>query len=155
MKVAVINASLAVKAVLPNPLRDSCRRILKILFQERFELLAPALWAYETTSAVCKAIRLGDLTPDEGRRALAQIQRLGVRLCSPDPGETQDAFEWTLYLKRAAAYDSYYLALAEAQQCDFWTADRRLFNSVSFHHPWVRTVPGHESTAEVTEIAEP
>lgn len=152
MKVAVIDASLAVKAVLPDPLRASCRRLLSFLLQERFELLAPALWTYETTSAVSKAIRFGDLTPDEGRRALGQLQGLGVRICSPDPAEAQEALEWTLYLRRASAYDSFYLALAESQQCGLWTADRRLFNSTSTHHPWVRAVPGHGGHEGMIEL---
>ncbi len=140
MKVAVIDASLAVKAVLPDPLRDSCRHLLNCLFQDRFELLAPALWTYETTSAIAKAINLGVLTPEEGRRALGQLQSLGVRICAPDQAQALDAFEWTLALKRSAAYDSFYLALAEERECDFWTADKRLFNSVSTQHSWVRTV---------------
>jgi predicted nucleic acid-binding protein len=152
MKVAVIDASLAVKAVLPNPLRVSCRRILGFLLQERFELLAPALWIYETTSAVSKAIHFEELTPDEGRRALAQIQRLGVRICSPDAAEAQEALEWTLYLRRASVYDSFYLALAESQQCELWTADRRLYNSTSPHHPWVRAVLNHEAQEGMTEL---
>lgn len=152
MKVAVIDASLAIKAVLPNPLRYSCRRILGSLFQERVELLAPALWTYETTSAVSKAIHNGDLTPDEGRRALTQLQRLGVRICPPLSAEPHEALEWTLYLRRSAAYDSFYLALAEARQCELWTADRRLFNSTSPRHPWVRAVlnpEAHEGQAEL------
>jgi predicted nucleic acid-binding protein len=152
MKVAVIDASLAVKAVLPDPLRDSCRRILGFLLQERFELLAPALWTYETTSAVSKAIHFEAVTPDEGRRALAQIQNLGVRICSPDLGEAQEALEWTLYLRRTSAYDSFYLALAEAQQCELWTADRRLFNSTSTRHPWVRAVPRHVEHEGMIEL---
>jgi predicted nucleic acid-binding protein len=35
-----------------------------------------------------------------------------------------------LRLKRASAYDSYYLVLAQALECDFWTADKRLFNAL-------------------------
>ncbi|HEX3126979.1 MAG TPA: type II toxin-antitoxin system VapC family toxin [Thermoanaerobaculia bacterium] len=152
MKVAVIDASLAVKAVLPNPLRDSCRRILASLLRDRFELLAPALWIYETTSAVAKAIYQEDLTPDEGRRTLAQLQRLGVRICSPGSTEPGQALEWTLYLRRSAAYDSFYLALAESQQCELWTADKRLFNSTSLHHPWVRAVLNPEAPEERIEL---
>jgi predicted nucleic acid-binding protein len=106
------------------------------LVSEGFELVAPALWAYETTSTLCKAIRFGQLTPDEGRRILAQLIELGVRLVVPDVWQNRQAFEWTLRLERAVAYDSYYLALAETLGCDFWTADRRLLNAVDV--PWVR-----------------
>jgi predicted nucleic acid-binding protein len=100
------------------------------------ELVAPALWAYETTSTLWKAVHFGQLTPDEGRRALSQLLGLGVRLVVPDVGQNRQAFEWTLRLKRASAYDSYYLALAEALKCDLWTVDRRLFNAVDVS--WVR-----------------
>jgi hypothetical protein len=41
-------------------------------------------------------------------------------------------------LKRAAAYDSYYLALAESLNCDLWTTDSRLVNAVKLR--WVRLV---------------
>lgn len=124
----VIDASIALKLVLPDPLRERCRVLVTRLAREEFELVAPALWAYETTSALCKAVHFGQLTPDEGWRALDQLVRLGVRLIAPDAVQNRRAFEWTLRLKRAAAYDSYYLALAETLGCDLWTADQRLLN---------------------------
>lgn len=133
---AVIDASVALRLVLPDPLREQCRSLIARLMSEGFELVAPALWAYETTSTLCKAVHLGQLTPDEGRRILDQLVELGVRLVVPDVRQNRQAFEWTLRLGRAAAYDSYYLALAKALGCDFWTADRRLFNAVDA--PWVR-----------------
>ena len=133
---AVIDASVALKLVLPDPLREQCRTLIARLVSEGFELVAPALWAYETASTLCKAIRFGQLTPDEGRRILTQLIELGVRLVVPDVWQNRQAFEWTLRLERAVAYDSYYLALAETLGCDFWTADRRLLNAVDV--PWVR-----------------
>lgn len=134
----VIDASVALKLGLPDPLREECRTLVTRLVREGFELIAPALWAYEATSTLCKAVHFRQLTADEGRRALVQLMELGVRLVAPDAWQNQQAFEWTLRLKRAAAYDSYYLALAEALECDLWTADRRLLNTVDL--PWVRWV---------------
>ena len=135
---AVIDASIALKLVLPDPMREQCRAVISRLVSDGFELVAPVLWAYETTSRLCKAIHFGQLTSDEGRRILDQIAELGVRLVAPDARHNRQAFEWTLRLKRAAAYDSYYLALAKALQCDLWTADRRLFNTAE--SSWVRWV---------------
>ena len=45
------------------------------------------------------------------------------------------------------AYDTAYLALAQLDRCDFWTADRRLYNTVKEELPWVKwignaTLPG-------------
>jgi predicted nucleic acid-binding protein len=133
---AVIDAGLALKLVLPDPGREHASALVARLMSQGSELVAPALWAYETTSTLCKAVHFGQLTPDEGRRALSQLLGLGVRLVVPDVGQNRQALEWTLRLKRASAYDSYYLALAEALKCDLWTFDRRLFNAVDLS--WVR-----------------
>jgi len=132
----VIDASLAIKAVLPNPLQAQCQALLVHLSSD--QLNAPGLWIYETTSALTKAVFFGDITAEEGRTALNQVNALGVQIAPMDSGQSFQAFEWTLRLKRAAAYDSFYLALAESLSCDLWTADRRLKNAVSL--PWVRWV---------------
>ena len=41
-----------------------------------------------------------------------------------------------------AAYDAHYLALADRLGAEFWTADRRLANSVRHELEWVRLVEG-------------
>jgi predicted nucleic acid-binding protein len=132
----VIDASIAIKAVLPNPLQTQCQALLVHLSSE--QLNAPGLWIYETTSAFSKAVFFSGITAEEGRTALSQVQALGVQIPQMETGQSFQAFEWTLRLKRAAAYDSFYLALAESLSCDLWTADRRLKNAVSL--PWVRWV---------------
>jgi hypothetical protein len=43
-------------------------------------------------------------------------------------------------LDRAAAYDSFYLALTESLGRELWTADRHLCSAVAL--PWVRCVDG-------------
>jgi len=96
--------------------------------------VAPALWIYETTSAISKAIHFKQLTESEGRQAVAQVEALGVRLFVPEFDQTQRAFDWTLQWKRVSAHDSFYLALAHELECDFWTADKRLFNALSDAH---------------------
>ncbi len=40
--------------------------------------------------------------------------------------------------RRPATYDPHYLALAEREGCEFWTADERLWNAVKADLPWVR-----------------
>jgi len=133
---AIIDTSLAVNLVLPNPLRAQCRAVIDRLAHKEHKLVAPTLWTYETTSTVCKAIHFGHLTIEEGWRVLNLLARLGVQQISPDETQNRRALEWSLRLKRVATYDSYYLALAETLQCDLWTADRRLANAVNL--PWVR-----------------
>jgi len=128
----VIDASVALKAVLPNP-QQACCLVLVQTFVE-VQPVAPALWTYETTSAIAKAVYFREITEKEARLALEKLDGLGVRLFIADTEQNEAAFEWTLKLKRASAYDSYYLALAQALECDFWTADKHLFNSLQEAH---------------------
>ena len=127
-KMVVIDASIAIKAILPNPLQGYCRALVQTFAD--VQPIAPTLWVYETTSAISKAVHFEQLTENEGRQALEQVDALGVRLFVPDLEQNRIAFGWTLRLKRASAYDSFYLALAEALECDLWTADKKLFNAL-------------------------
>jgi len=124
----VIDASVAVKAILPNSLQGYCLALVESFAE--VQPVAPALWAHETTSAIAKTVHFGEITEKEGRQALEKLDALGLRLFIADGEQNLAAFDWTLRLKRASAYDSYYLVLAEALECNFWTADRRLFNAL-------------------------
>jgi predicted nucleic acid-binding protein len=127
-RLVIIDASVAIKAILPNPLQEHCRTLVQTFVE--VQPVAPALWIYETTSAISKAVYFEQLTNNEGRQALKQVEALRVRLFVPDIEQNQIAYDWTRRLNRASAYDSFYLALAQALECDFWTADKRLFNAL-------------------------
>jgi len=132
----VVDASFCIRLFLPGPQRDAFRSRLEGWLQDGYELCAPELWLYEMTTALCKGVFFGMLTPEEAERSLPLMHELGVRLIAPDPEQTRLAFGWTRRLNRAAAYESFYLALAEAMDCALWTADRHLVNAVSL--PWVQ-----------------
>ena len=101
-------------------------------------LHAPTLWVYETTTALCKAVFFDLLAVDHAEELLSLFQDLPIELVPPDADQCRRAFAWTCRLKRAAAYDSFYLAAAESLGCELWTADQRLHNAVDL--PWVRLV---------------
>ena len=124
----VIDASVAVKAVLPNSLQMHCLALVQTFVD--VQPAAPALWAHETTSAIAKAVHFGEITEKEAHQMLEKLEALGVHLFVADAEQNRAAFAWTIRLKRASAYDSYYLVLAKVLECDFWTADKRLFNTL-------------------------
>lgn len=133
---AIIDANVSLKMVLPDPFQGACQALIHRLVEHGFELVAPALWAYETTSTICRAVHLGQISSLQGEQALSATSSLGIRLLPPDADQDRRSFEWTLRLRRGSAYDSYYLALAELLGCDLWTADQRLVNAA--RAPWVR-----------------
>ena len=133
----VVDASFAFKLLLPNPLQKPCRAAAEEWHAQGRPLCAPALWVYELTSALCKTVYFGQIAPAERREALRLALRLGVHLFPPDTTQVELAVEWTTRLKRAAAYDCFYLALAETLQCELWTTDAHLRQAAGVD--WVRT----------------
>jgi len=103
--------------------------------QEGYELLAPDLWLYEMTTALCKAAYFGLVTAEEAENSLSLVSELAIQLVAADAEQARLAFAWTRRLNRAAAYDSFYLALAESLGSELWTVDRRLHTAVGL--PWV------------------
>jgi predicted nucleic acid-binding protein len=138
-EIAVIDASLVMKAILPNPEFAQCQAVLAQLKNQR--LIVPALWFYEITSALARAVHFKQLTASEARSALHQAMSLGVQVILPDETQANMAFDLTLQLNRAAAYDSFYLSTAIALDADFWTADQRLVHSYQGDKPvWLHGV---------------
>lgn len=135
-KPLVIDASFALRMLLPSPQADRYRALMAHWHRDGRVLCAPALWLYEITSALCKGVHFGQITCDEGQQALNLAQKLGVQLFPPDDAQSRMAFDWTRKLERAAAYDSFYLALAKTLDGELWTADKRLINAakVSWVH---------------------
>ena len=135
----VVDASVAVKAILPNPLQAYCLALVQTFIEA--QPAAPALWAHETTYAIAKSVHFGEITEKEAHQAQEKLDGLGVRLFVAVAEQNRAAFDWTLRLKRASAYDSYYLVLAQALECNFWTADKRLFNALQdVHLSWVHWI---------------
>jgi predicted nucleic acid-binding protein len=50
------------------------------------------------------------------------------------------AYELANQFDRPTAYDAQYLAVAERLNCEFWTADEKLFNAVQQSLNWVKWV---------------
>ncbi len=138
-KLAIIDASLVIKAILPNPDLTRCQSILTRLIDR--QLIAPALWIYEVTSALTKAVYFNLLTVSEGRAALDQAMALGVQVILPDMTQAHLSFDQTIRLNRVAAYDCFYLSTAEALNADLWTADKRIVSSFQNKKPdWLHYI---------------
>ena len=139
----ILDASLVVKAILPNPQLEACQALIAALGTA--QLISPALWLYEVSSAFVKSVHFGQLTSDEAQAAIRQALALGVELIPPDETQSLLAMRWAQKLQRASAYDCFYLAIAEALQADFYTADKRLLNALQDANlPWLHGLDAAE-----------
>ena len=73
-----------------------------------------------------RSVTFKEFSRDQAEAMLALITEFDFAVIAPDAAQIQRAFDWTLRLRRAAAYDSFYLALAETTSDGLWTADERL-----------------------------
>lgn len=134
----VLDASFVFKAVFPEVQQDPFSQLLREWKQEKRTLCAPTLLVYELTSILTKMVHFGGISAQDAQDSLAVGLDLGIELIVPDKDRARKAFLWTRQLNRVAAYDSFYLALAESLNCELWTADKKLVNAVG--QPWVRLV---------------
>lgn len=132
----VIDASLVIKTILPNPELDACQEVLSKLCD--MDWFAPALWHYEVANTIAKAVYFKQLTKQEGLETLQQTLDLPVQIIPPDMEQSLLAYSWSLKLQRASIYGCYYLALAESIGAKFLTADKKLYNALENQHlPWL------------------
>ncbi len=137
--VVVVDASLALKWVLAEPDSDTAVILLDHWTDEGIDVIAPALFAYEVTNTLHRQVVAGKLTYEEARRGLTDLFLSGVLLrFSPYEDISAQAMEFAHNLNLPATYDAHYLALSWYENCEYWTADARLWNAVKGKLPWVR-----------------
>jgi len=113
----VIDASVAVKWVIPEPRTDAALALLNE------ELIAPALWISKAANALWRHIRLGEMTGEEALALLLELEKAPVATL---PAEPHIARALELAAKAShPVYDCIYLALALQRRTHVVTDDRR------------------------------
>src|SRR5579863_3393733 len=134
----VVDANLALKWVLLEEDSTLSMGLLDKWTDERKKIMAPALFAYEVSNILHRQALTGKLTYDEALRGLSKLFSLGILLNFSWYEEMSGrAIEFARRFHLPATYDAHYLALAHREQCEFWTADARLWNAVKSELYWV------------------
>jgi DNA phosphorothioation-dependent restriction protein DptG len=137
--VVVVDASLALKWILAE--LDSSKAVMQLeqWTNEGISVIAPALFTYEVTNALHRQVVAGKLTYEEAKQGLNDLFSIGVLLKFSIYEEiSAQAMEFAHQLNLPATYDGHYLALAFHENCEYWTADTRLWNIVKGKLNWVR-----------------
>ncbi len=145
---AVIDSNLIAAVVLPLPYSDQATQKIIAWKRAGAELLAPVLLEYEMAAILRKAVVARWLTTDLAVEVIGKVLALNVRCLTPTADLHERALRWADRLGHSKAYDAQYLALAEQEGIELWTADRRLANGaqqVGAH--WVHWI-GEVATVE-------
>ena len=132
-----VDAGVLIKLVVAEEDSDRADALWEQWKEEGVKIVSPGLLLFELTSVLRKKVHRGLLEPEEGKRAFDTVHRLPVQVLAPSDLHRR-AWELATRFNRPAAYDAHYLALAEMMNCEFWTADERLFNTVRDELSWVR-----------------
>ncbi len=122
----VIDANLALRAVMPGPERAEAAALL----ERAGTILVPTLWVYEVTSVLRKMVRGHPSWRPAAEDALGAILALPDQIVPPDESLARAALDWADRLGHANAYDAFYLALAAREGALLWTYDKRLYRRV-------------------------
>lgn len=130
----VVDASVVLRGFFPD--EEGCaaaQSLIRAYAQGEIPLFAPTLLPYEITNAVLQAIRRGRLSLESGQEVLRVFQELGI----PTVEVAWSRALELAHMYHCSAYDGAYLALAEETGDQLVTGDRRLYNAVQGHLPWV------------------
>ncbi|MEA5512317.1 type II toxin-antitoxin system VapC family toxin [Crocosphaera sp. UHCC 0190] len=100
-------------------------------------IVAPTLIMYEVSNGIYRYQKAGQITQDEAESLLNSALNLGIQFYG-DSNLHQEALKLANLYNLSATYDAHYLALAQRLQVELWTADKRLFNTVSPSLSWVK-----------------
>jgi predicted nucleic acid-binding protein len=125
-----VDASLAIKVIVPEVDSDKADALFERWASAEIQLIAPVFFEVETDSILRQKVSLRrELTADEAQRAFASLRALPIKTRHSEE-QRERAWEIAHQLQFPTVYDATYLALAELRQCDFWTADEKLFKQV-------------------------
>lgn len=135
--IIVIDASVLLKAYFQDESGHfAAQALIKSYARGECDFIAPSLITYEMINACVVAHRKGRIPLDVAKEVLDEMLLLEIR--TEEVGHfSSRIFDISRRYKRSA-YDASYIALAEAQNCDLITGDKKLYNAVSKQLEWVR-----------------
>ncbi|MEZ5935350.1 MAG: type II toxin-antitoxin system VapC family toxin [Alphaproteobacteria bacterium] len=123
MSLLVVDASVVVKWFLPEIHSVAALRVAS----GAWTFLAPDLLDVEVTNTFWKKHRRGELTHDEGARLIDDLRHIDIAMVPHRPLLSM-AFALAAAVGHPV-YDCVYLALAEQNDCQLVTADRRFYKA--------------------------
>jgi predicted nucleic acid-binding protein len=103
------------------------------------QMLAPPLFGLEVPSGLRQATHRKRIEVTEADELLGYFLQFPIRILRSD-GLLEKAWTIGRDLNAPRLYDMLYIALAETEDCDLWTADRKLVNLASKRFPRVHFV---------------
>lgn len=136
-----VDASLAVKLLVQELHSDRAACLWRGWIEEGVERVVPSFFPFEVTSTVRGKCVRRQLTEEEAEEAFNIFAALDFVVLEPN-ALLREAWDMAKELGLPTLYDTAYLALAKLCECEFWTADEVLVNSLQGKLAWVNWIGG-------------
>jgi len=132
-----LDASFVVKVAMWEDDTPLAQAMLRHWPEHGTRIVGPATVIAESCSVARTKVHRGLIGSSAARKAIAALLRLDLELVPLD-NYYFSAWAFAERLHQPTLYDCYYLAVAEAHDCEFWTADRALYRACQPALPWVK-----------------
>lgn len=132
----VVDASFLIKLWIQEEFSDRAFQISTEWSRSRIPRFAPSIVDYEIVSALNQKQLRGSISADEAEAILELALEEPLNLVRIQDLH-RDALRLARRLGLRSTYDAHYLALADDLDCELWTADERLYNSVRERFPLI------------------
>ncbi len=140
-----VDASLAIMWLFPERFTPSALAIRRSWLEEAVELIAPPVFRPEVTSAIRLVVYRGDVSLEDGGRALDRALNWQVLITEDSDDLQRQSYGIATKYGRPRAYDAQYLSVAQSEGCHFWTGDERLINSLQGDLPWAHWIGDYQT----------
>ena len=124
-----IDTSLWIPYLLPESLQPQARELITPWLVSSEYLVAPAFAWAEVGSVLRKKVRLGLITPDQATGFYDDFCQMPINYLDSETVHTK-TWELAKQFSLATLYDATFLAVAEVESAEFWTADQSLINTL-------------------------
>lgn len=146
--IVVVDTSIVIKWIIDEPDSDTATALLARWISNGAVIIAPALLAYEIANVLYQRLRKNLITIDEAEQLLTYVLLKAVELdTTQNHALNVRAIRLSHQFSLPAVYDAHYLALAEREGCEYWTADRRLLNALHGKLDWVHKLEDYHTLA--------
>lgn len=134
-----VDANIVINALIAGPFRKQATLLMERWSQIDTRLVVPILFDYEVVSALRRAVHLKQIARVDGEYAYQRFLRIPVSRYH-NARLLNLSWEMANRYDRSRVYDASYLAVAHMYNCELWTADRPLYNTVHNKLSWVRWI---------------
>ena len=122
-----VDASLALSWLLGGESSQQADLLMRKWARDDIKLIAPSMFPAEVTSVLRRAVYQKRISKDEGESLFTVWAELPVSIVQSRQVYSR-AWKLAKVYNLPVCYDMQYLAVAELEDCELWTLDRRLVN---------------------------